>query len=113
MKPILYFSLLNSSGNEVYTSPCYFINDVDGVIDFSRVMSVFKFYFDRINSGIKQQLESPKTSPEQKASLKYFSPADYTFQLRELHNSGGYFRKNFWEKRLTDFSEMSNYSYYG
>lgn len=105
MKPILYFALLNSAGQEVYTSPAYNLPETTN-FDFNKVMNVFKFYFDRINSSIKQQLESPKTSPEQKAILKYISPKDFKFQLRELHNSGGYFIKKFWIKNLCDFDEM-------
>ena len=110
MKPIKYFSLINKETNsEVYTSPAYTL--AADVVDYDKVFAVFRYYFDRINSSIKQQLESPRTTEDQKKNLKYITPENYKFSFMELTNSGGYSKKTFWTKDLSDFSDLKNYSY--
>ena len=66
---------------EVYSSPLYGIDNSDAM-DRDKISARLNYYFDRINSGIKQQLESPKLTPEQKASLKLINKADYYALLR-------------------------------
>ena len=106
-----YFSLIDKNTNEeVYTSPAYLLENTEA-FDFKRIFNVFKFYFDRINSGIKQQLESPKLNDEQKKNLKYISPNNFKLSYMNLFNYGGYHKKTFWTKELTDFSDIRNYSF--
>ena len=98
-----YFSLVSKETNEeVYTSPDYKLDNSD-VTDYDKVFDRFKFYFDRINSGIKQQLESPRTSEEQKKTLKYIGPNDFKFSYMELTNDGGYQKTRFWTKDVESF----------
>ena len=107
----MYFSLINkNTGKEAYTSPYYTIDNSE-VIDYYKVFDVFRFYFNRINSGIKQQLESPRTPEDQKKQLKYIGPENYQIALMELTNEGGYHTKQFWIKDLIDFSDMKDYKY--
>jgi len=111
MKITKFFSLVDKTSNkEVYTSPCYTREDNE-TVDYHKVFDVFRFYFDRINSGIKQQLESPKLSEDQKKQLKYIIPSDYKIAYKELFNEGGYFTKQYWIKELSDFSDIKEYNY--
>lgn len=106
-----FFSLINKTTNkEVYTSPCYTREDNE-TVDYKKVFDVFKFYFDKVNSGIKQQLESPRTSEDQKKQLKYLEPSDYKIAYKELFMEGGYFTKQYWIKDLNDFSDIKDYNY--
>ena len=111
MQSVKFFSLIDKSTNkEVYTSPCYLREDNE-TIDYKKVFDIFRFYFDRINSGIKQQLESPRLTEEQKKQLKYIKPSEYKIAYREVSNNGGYSTKQYWIKELTDFSDIKDYSY--
>lgn len=84
MEEFDYFSLIRNSDNkEVYTSPCYTL-DESNVIDFRKVGRTLKFYFDRVNGGIQQQLESPKLSDEQKKELKLLNADDYSVALKKF-----------------------------
>ena len=110
MKPITYFSLISKETNsEVYTSPNYVLDNWE-TTDYYRVFDRFKFYFDRVNSGIKQQLESPRTPEEQKKNLKYLSPDNYLVAYMSLHNDGGYHRRTFWTNELSNYSEFKKYN---
>jgi hypothetical protein len=105
-----YFSLINKNTNEeVYTSPQYTLEDNE-TTDYSKVFEVFKFYYDRINSGIKQQLESPRTTEEQKKNLKYIGPKDFNIAFMELVNDGGYHKTTFWTKDLAVYNENYKFS---
>ena len=95
-----YFSLIDKNTNqEVYSSPNYTLDGSD-ITHYEKVFNVFKFYFDRINSGIKQQLESPRTTEEQKKNLKYIGPKDFNIAFMELVNDGGYHKTTFWTKDM-------------
>ena len=103
-KSIRYFSLIDKNTNkEVYTSLPYF-RAGDECPDYHMIFRVFKFYFNRINSGIKQQMESPKVPEEQKKQLKLIDPNDYKISFRELLRDGGYHTKIYWTKNLSDYS---------
>ncbi len=109
---MFYFSLVSKeTGKEVYTSPAYLREDGSEVFDWFKVLNVFKFYLDRVNSGIAGQMSSLKTSPEAKAKLRLLEPSMFKFAYMSLENSGGYIAKLIWEKELIDFSEMKQYSY--
>lgn len=106
-----FFSLIDKNTNkEVYSSPAYYLPHSD-TIDYRKVINVFKFYLDRINSGIKQQLESPKIPEDQKKNLKYHTPDEYLMAFCLLTNSGGYSTHTYWKKELKDYSEMKDYQY--
>ena len=106
-----YFSLNDkNTDKEVYTSPAYLLENSEA-FDFKKIFNVFKFYFDRINSSIKQQLESPRLNDEQKKNLKYISPNNFKLSFTNLSNDGGYHKKTFWTKEMIDFSDMKNYSF--
>ena len=99
IKHINYFSLRRKSDDiEVYSSPAYFRDDSTEIINFEHVYERLNFYFERVNSGIKQQLESPKLSNEQKASLKLLNTDDYYIAMMEMWNDGGYFKKTLWKE---------------
>lgn len=111
MSSIKFFSLIDKSNSkEVYTSP-YYLRENNETVDFDRVFKNLKFYFNRINSGIKQQLESPRLTDDKKKQLKYIKPLDYKIAYRELFNSGGYSTKEYWIKELIDFSEFNKLFY--
>ena len=113
MQSIKFFSLIDKSNNkEVYTSPCYLREDNE-TIDYKEVFDVFRFYFNRINSGIKQQLESPRLTEEQKKQLKYVEPSEYKIAYKEVSNNGGYSTRQYWIKELIDFSDIRDYYYKG
>ena len=106
-----YFSLIDKNTNEeAYTSPAYLLENNE-TFDYEKIFNVFKFYFDRINSGIKQQLESPRLNDEQKKSLKYINPDNFKLAYMNLSNDGGYHRKTFWIKEMIDFDDIKNYSF--
>lgn len=98
-----YFSLIDENSKEVYTSLPYF-RAADEYPDYDMIFRVFKFYFDRVNSGIQQQLESPRLTEDQKKQLKLLNPNDYKISFRELTNDGGYHTKIYWTKDLKDYS---------
>ena len=105
-----YFSLIDKNTNEeVFTSPNYTLDDNE-TTDYEKVFGVFKFYFDKINSGIKQQLESPRTTEEQKNNLKYISPNDFNIAFMELINDGGYHKKTFWTNDISKYNLNYNFS---
>ena len=111
MKSFKFFSLIDKSTNkEVYTSP-YYTREDNETIDYHKVFDRFRFYFDRVNSGIKQQMESPKVPLDQKSKLQFLKPDNYLIALRELCNIGGYYQTQFWVKELSDFSDIKDYSY--
>lgn len=106
-----FFSLIDKKTNkEVYTSPCYLREDNE-TVDYYKVFDVFKFYFDRINSGIKQQMDSPRLTEDQKKQLHFIAPNGYLIALRELTNCGGYHTTQYWIKELSDYSDIKEYSY--
>lgn len=107
-----YFSLVSKeTGKEVYTSPVYLREDGAEVFDWHKILDVFKFYLDRVNSGIASQMSSPKTAPEVKAKLHLLEPSMFKMVYTSLENSGGYSSKAVWSKELADFSEMKQYRY--
>lgn len=72
-----YFSLRRKSdGVEVYTSPEYKLGDSDA-FDFNKIISRLDFYFERVNSGIIQKLESNKLTMEEKIQLRMLLPSDF------------------------------------
>jgi len=106
-----FFSLIDKeNGKEVYTSPCYLREDME-TVDYEKVFDVFKFYFDRINSGIHQQLHSTKLPLEERMKLQYIGPDKYLISSKELFNQGGYSTKIYWTKNLSDFSRIKDYIY--
>lgn len=106
-----FFSLIDKTANkEVYTSPCYTREDNE-TVDYKKVFDAFRFYFDRVNSGIKQQLESPRIPEDQKKQLKYLKPSNYKIAYKELFMEGGYSTKQYWIKDLSDFSDIKDYQY--
>ena len=107
-----YFSLVSKeTGKEAYTSLAYLREDGAEVFDWYKVLGVFKFYLDRVNSGIASQMSSPKTSPEDKAKLRLLEPSMFKMVYMSLENNGGYSSKAIWSKELADFSEMKQYRY--
>ena len=107
-----YFSLVSKeTGKEVYTSPAYLREDGVEVFNWYKILDVFKFYLDRVNSGITSQMSSPKTSPEDKAKLRLLEPSMFKMVYMSLENNGGYSSKAIWSKELADFSEMKQYRY--
>lgn len=107
MKPIFYFSLVDkNTGKEVYSSPAY-TRDGSEAFDFYKIFKVLEFYFNRINSGIKSQLESPKVSDEAKAQLKFIQPSMFKLSYMMLSNEGGYSSRIIWAKELSDFSDAA------
>ena len=106
-----YFSLIDKNTNEeVYTSPAYLLENNEA-FDYKKIFNVFKFYFDRINSGIKQQLESPRLNDDQKKNLKYISPDNFKFAYMNIKNNGGYHKTKYWIKEMIDFGDIRNYSF--
>ena len=98
-----FFSLIDKKTNtEVYTAPA---------AEYTNVFKIFTFYFDRINSGIAQQLQSPRTTEEQKKSLKYIGPADFLIALKTIQNSGGYSYIQHWINDLQNFNEINTYNF--
>ena len=92
-----YLSLRRKSDDiEVYTSP------------FENYEKNLKFYFERVNSGIQQQLESPRLTDEQKSQLKLLEYKDYNIAEMELWNEGGWHEKRHW---TMDFEEFLNKTY--
>lgn len=78
-----YMALVRKSdGKEVYSCANFKRDDCDDVIDYDKVMKAFEFYIGRINSGIEQQLNSPKMTEEQKKELKISKKEDYLMQMR-------------------------------
>ena len=72
-----YIQLVRKSDNkEVYTSPLYLLED-EYSIDIPKIADTLNYYFDRINDGIMQQLQSPRLTAEQKTNLKMLDKADY------------------------------------
>lgn len=72
-----YIQLVRKSDNkEVYTSPLYLLEDEDSM-DIPKIADTLNYYFDRINDGIMQQLQSPRLTAEQKTNLKMLDKADY------------------------------------
>lgn len=98
-----YFSLIDGNGKEVYTSLPHF-RAGNECPDYHMIFRVFKFYFDRVNSGIQQQLKSPRLTEDQKKQLKLLNPNDYKISFRKLTNDGGYHTKIYWTKDLKDYS---------
>lgn len=83
-----YFSMCRKSDNkEVYTSRYYlkeFYNSLaDNIIDWPKVGKTLKYYFDRVNSGIQQQMDSLRVPEDQKKNLKFLDPIDYKVFLKE------------------------------
>ena len=107
-----YFSLVSKeTGKEVYTSPAYLRVDGAEVFGWCKILGVFKFYLDRVNSGIASQMSSPKTSPEDRAKLRLLEPSMFKMAYMSLESNGGYSSKVVWSKELADFSEMKQYRY--
>ena len=87
---------------EVYSSPLYGIDNSDAM-DRDKISARLNYYFDRINSGIKQQLESPKLTPEQKASLKLIDKADYYIRMATCVPPGYCFQPVLWTVEASSF----------
>ena len=114
MDKTYFFSLVDKkTQKEVYTSPAYVMDSGVEAFDWEKIFNVFRFYFDRVNSGIEGQINSPKTPPEVKANLKYLEPNMFEISYRSLENYGGYSTKIYWTKNLNDFSDIKTYTYNG
>ena len=97
-----YFSLVRrADGKEVYTSPEY--NVTKDILDIARIGKTLQFYFDRVNSGIMLQLESPKLTDEQKTALVMISPKDYDIRYVQNKELGCLFQKTYWSKPASDW----------
>lgn len=97
-----YIALVRKSdGKEVYSSPLCRV-DAPELIDVSRIKKNLNFYFDRVNSGVQQQLESPRTSPEQKASLKLLEKSDFEVICKKCVPMG-WCREIIWKKEAKEF----------
>lgn len=111
MKSFKFFSLIDKLTNkEVYTSPVYTREDNE-TVDYNKVFDVFIFYMNRINSGIKQQLESPKLNEDQKKNLHFVNSDNYLIALKETTNCGGYHTDQIWVKNLNDFTPIKSYKF--
>ena len=97
-----YIALVRKSdGKEVYSSPLCRV-DAPELIDLPRIKKNLNFYFDRVNSGIQQQLESPRTSPEQKASLKLLEKSDFEVICKKCVPIG-WCQEILWKKEAKEF----------
>lgn len=97
-----YIALVRKSdGKEVYSSPLCRV-DAPELIDLPRIKKNLNFYFDRVNSGIQQQLESPRTSPEQKASLKLLEKSDFEVICKKCVPMG-WCSEILWKKEAKEF----------
>lgn len=97
-----YIALVRKSdGKEVYSSPECLIGNSEAM-DLPRIKKNLDFYFDRMNSGVQQQLESPRTSPEQKASLKLLEKSDFEVICKKCVPMG-YCEEVLWKKEAEKF----------
>ena len=98
-----YIALLRKADEkEVYSSPAKMNEDHSEPIDYRAVKKNLNFYFDRVNSGIQQQLESPRLSDEQKKALKLLEKKDYEIICKKCVPMG--WRQEFlWKKEAEDF----------
>ena len=98
-----YIALIRKvDGKEVYSSPAKMNEDHSETIDYHAVKKNLNFYFDRVNSGIQQQLESPRLSDEQKKALKLLEKKDYEIICKKSVPMG--WRQEFlWKKEAEDF----------
>lgn len=104
-KDIYYMQLVRISDNkEVYTcANCY---DFDTQCFYTdKILSTFEYYFDRVNSGIKQQLESPKLTDEQKKQLKLLDRKDYVIRFTKSMDLGCRFQPILNESNYKEFYE--------
>lgn len=98
-----YIALIRKSDKkEVYSSPEYIREDCSDVLDISRIKKNLNFYFDRVNSGIQQQLESPKLTEDQKIALKLLEKKDYEIVCKKCLPMG-WCQKILWKKEAEDF----------
>lgn len=88
---------------EVYSSPAYMREDCNDVYDFDKIKERLNFYFERVNSGIRQQLESPKLSDEQKATLKLLDKSDYLVRSTTCQPPGVHVKEVNWSKKANEF----------
>lgn len=81
-----YFSLVRKAdGKEVYTSPAYRVGGKSfGDLDYQKIRQTLNYYFQRVNGGIMQQLESPKLTPEQKNDLRLLEVKDYQVKFKKF-----------------------------
>lgn len=97
-----YIALIRKSDEkEVYSSPDYSrLESKD--IAIPKIKKNLEFYFNRLNSGIQQQLESPKLSDEQKKTLKFLEKKDYMIYCK-LCVPMGCCQKIIWKEEAEDF----------
>jgi len=103
---IKYFSLRRKNdGKEVYTSPCYMRGGNNDVLDIERIVATLDFYINRVNSGIEQQMQSPKLTDEQKKELKMLTPEDFNvFYMKFM--PVGMAEHIYWKKEYSDWSNI-------
>ena len=98
-----YFALTRKSdGKEVYSSPEKMNEDHSEVIDYRAVKKNLNFYFDRVNSGIQQQMESPKLTEDQKKNLNLLNKHDYEIVCKRCVPMGWH-QEILWKKEAKDF----------
>lgn len=103
-----YYSLVRKSDNkEVYTSPDYQFSDVLGPRAIAMISERLKFYFDRVNSGIRKQLENPNLTEEQKKDLKLLDVNDYVIKYVQNKELGCMFQRVYWTKEASDWIKLS------
>jgi len=97
-----YFSLIRKSdGKEVYTSLAYMLDNSDA-FDFNKICKTLNYYFERVNGCIKQQLENPKMSYEQKNALTLLNVNDYVVEFRKF-TPVGMAKKIYWTKPASTY----------
>jgi len=98
-----YFSLVRKvDDKEVYSSPKYLREGSSEVLDMEKVQKTLNFYFERVNSGIEQQLNNPKITEEQKKNLKLLEKCDYLVKFVN-YKTGRCFQKCYWTNEASDF----------
>lgn len=98
-----YIALIKKvDGKEVYSSPFPNYDTLDETLDYPKISKNLNFYFERVNSGIQQQLESPRLSDEQKKALKLLEKKDYEIICKKCVPMG--WRQEFlWKEEAEDF----------
>lgn len=103
-----YFSLRRKSdGVEVYTSPDYKMDGTSDVFDFDKIISRLDFYFERVNSGTIQKLQSNKLTMEEKIQLKMLVPSDFEIWYQKFMPMG-MAKCVYWKK---DYAVWSKFPY--
>lgn len=103
MREFNYFSLVKKiDDKEVYTSPEYLREDSSNVFDVEKIQKTLNYYFERVNSGIEQQMNSPKMTEEQKKNLKLLEKKDYVVKFKRYTGPFN-LQPVFWTKEAEEF----------